>query len=80
MYSHDLLVFLNEYSYVTPSLRVVCRSLKEYNAYRNFLELEFMKLRKREEEEMRERERKVCQSLDQCSYIHIRLYTECNGL
>lgn len=43
--------------FITPDQQVIC-SLKEYNAYRNFLEMEFKKLRKREEEE-KERERKV---------------------
>ena len=38
---------------------MICHSLKEYNAYRNFLEFEFMKLRKQQEDEVKERERKV---------------------
>ena len=43
--------------FVTPTgLRVIC-SLKEYNAYRNFLEMEFMKVHKRKEEE---RDHRVC--------------------
>ena len=46
-------------SYITSDLHVICHSLKEYNAYRNFLEFEFMKLRKQQEDEVKERERKV---------------------
>ena len=45
--------------YITSDLHVICHSLKEYNAYRNFLEFEFMKLRKQQEDEVKERERKV---------------------
>ena len=41
---------------------MICHSLKEYNAYRNFLEFEFMKLRKQQEDEVKERERKVSPS------------------
>ncbi len=43
--------------FITEDQQVIC-SLKDYNAYRNFLEMEFMKLRKKEEEE-KERERRV---------------------
>ena len=42
--------------FVTDDLRVLC-TLKEYNAYRSFLEREFMKLR-REEKDKREDERR----------------------
>ena len=54
-----LISFICRDSYVTSDLHVVCHSLKEYNAYRNFLEFEFMKLRKQQEDEVKERERKV---------------------
>ena len=47
--------------FITKDLHVLC-SIKEYNAYRNFLEMEFMKLRKREEEE-EEKKRRVCSLL-----------------
>lgn len=40
-------------------LYVICRSLREYNAYRNFLESEFMKLYKAKEDAVKERERRV---------------------
>lgn len=43
--------------FVTEELKVTC-SLKEYNAYRNFLEREFMKIRKTQEE-MQEKEKQV---------------------
>ena len=43
--------------FITEELGVVC-SLKEYNAYRNFLEREFTKQCKQEKEE-NERERRV---------------------
>lgn len=48
--------------YITSDLHVICHSLKEYNAYRNFLEFEFMKLRKQQEDEVKERERKASQT------------------
>ena len=62
--------------YVTPDLHVICHSLKEYNAYRNFLEFEFMKLRKQQEDEVKERERKVYPSdAGMASVInHVTLY------
>lgn len=50
---------ISMHRYITSDLHVICHSLKEYNAYRNFLEFEFMKLRKQQEDEVKERERKV---------------------
>ena len=46
---------------MTKDLHVICRSLKEYNAYRNFLESEFMKLYKAKEDAVNEKERRVRQ-------------------
>ena len=48
--------------YITSDLHVICHSLKEYNAYRNFLDFEFMKLRKQQEDEIKERDRKANQT------------------
>lgn len=50
LFRHDVKSKLISNGYVTPKLSVIC-SLREYNAYRQFLEDEFMKLHKREEEE-----------------------------
>ena len=50
LFRHDVKSKLITNGYVTKNLRVIC-SLREYNAYRHFLENEFMKLHKREEEE-----------------------------
>ena len=43
---------------MTEELKVTC-SLKEYSAYRNFLEREFMKIHKTREE-IQEKEKQVC--------------------
>lgn len=48
---------LQRSGFVTSDLRVVC-TLKEYNAYREFMECESMKLRKKQEDK-RDREKEV---------------------
>ena len=57
---------------MTKDLHVVCRSLKEYNAYRNFLESEFMKLYKAKEDAVNEKERRVRKFTYHaaCMYVH----------
>ena len=65
---------LIENGFITEELRVVC-SLKEYNAYRNFLEREFTKQRKQEKEE-NERERRVSEVYLLC--FHLATYNDCS--
>lgn len=65
---------LIENGFITEELRVVC-SLKEYNAYRNFLEREFTKQRKQEKEE-NERERRVSEVYLLCFHLAIVLSHE----
>jgi hypothetical protein len=48
--------------YITSDLHVICHSLKEYNAYRNFLEFELMKLRQEDIDGVNERGRKASQT------------------
>lgn len=49
---------LQKNGFITADMKVVC-SLKDYNSYREFMECESMKLRKRQE--MIEKEQQVCQ-------------------
>ena len=49
-YCHEKKTKLIKNGFITKELDVIC-SLKEYNAYRNFLENEFLKLHKAEFEE-----------------------------
>ena len=65
---------LIENGFITEELRVVC-SLKEYNAYHNFLEREFTKQRKQEKEE-NERERRVSEVYLLC--FHLATYNDCS--
>lgn len=53
--------------FVTENLKVIC-SLREYSAYHNFLEMEFMKLRRRQEEE-KEWERRVGFHVQGCEVV-----------
>ena len=46
---------LQKNGFVTTDMKVVC-SLKEYNAYREFMECESMKLRKKQEETEKEKQ------------------------
>jgi len=59
-YHADMKRKLIDKGFITRDLNVIC-SLKEYNAYRNFLEMESMKLHRKENEE-KERERRVCEA------------------
>lgn len=47
---------LQKNGFVTGDMKVVC-SLKEYKAYREFMECESMKLRKHQEEKLDEEKR-----------------------
>ena len=49
---------LHKNGFIMGDMKVVC-SLKEYNAYREFMECESMKTRKKLEEK-REEEKRVC--------------------
>ena len=49
---------LQKHGFVTSDMKVAC-SLKEYNAYREFMEYESMKLGKQQEEKT-EKEKRVC--------------------
>ena len=62
---------LIENGFITEELEVIC-SLKEYSAYRNFLEREFTKQRKQEKEE-NERERRVSEVYPLCYHLHIMI-------
>ena len=59
-YHPDMKRKLIDKGFITRDLNVIC-SLKEYNAYRNFLEMESMKLHRKENEE-KEREWRVCEA------------------